>query len=201
MNDSSRLPVTGLVAQAVIRTTAMRAARSLMLSSFEDISCLAVEMIRRCATHVPVPAAVSGTRFGLTTNFDDGIVVLGSGTVRRRWARIVMVNFAFAEWKKDVLESAADRFERQAHRGDGQAACRYGADGKPDRPLDVCVLAGPAWRQPDGLCAHPARRRSALVTAFTLTSALPAHERLDEYAINPASPLATAHELLYHMWL
>lgn len=24
-----------------------------------------------------------------------------------------MVNFAFAEWKKDVLESAADRFERR----------------------------------------------------------------------------------------
>jgi len=24
-----------------------------------------------------------------------------------------MVNFAFADWKKDVLESAADRFERR----------------------------------------------------------------------------------------
>jgi hypothetical protein len=27
--------------------------------------------------------------------------------------RIAIVNFAFAEWKKDVLESAADRFERR----------------------------------------------------------------------------------------
>jgi hypothetical protein len=27
--------------------------------------------------------------------------------------RRAIVNFAFAEWKKDVLESAADRFERR----------------------------------------------------------------------------------------
>ena len=47
----------------------------------------------------------------LTPVPDDGIVV-----VRVRQAvsiKETMVNFSFSEWKKDVLESAADRFERR----------------------------------------------------------------------------------------
>jgi hypothetical protein len=35
----------------------------------------------------------------------------GQAPVSRR--RRTIVNFAFSEWKKDVLESAADRFERR----------------------------------------------------------------------------------------
>ena len=48
----------------------------------------------------------------LTPDLDDGIVVVrwsGNGCA----SRTAIVNFAFAEWKKDVLESAADRFERR----------------------------------------------------------------------------------------
>ena len=44
-------------------------------------------------------------------SFDDGIVVEGSGTgfpLRR-----TIVNLVYSDWKKDVLESAADRFERR----------------------------------------------------------------------------------------
>jgi hypothetical protein len=37
----------------------------------------------------------------------------GQAPAIRARLRIVMVNFAFADWKKDVLESAADRFERR----------------------------------------------------------------------------------------
>ena len=55
-----------------------------------------------------------GISFGLTTNLDDGIVVV---RVRHRLSALakgrLMVNFTFADWKKDVLESAADRFERR----------------------------------------------------------------------------------------
>jgi len=50
----------------------------------------------------------------LTTNLDDGIVVVG---VRHRLSVLakgrLMVSFTFADWKKDVLDSAADRFERR----------------------------------------------------------------------------------------
>jgi hypothetical protein len=42
---------------------------------------------------------------------DDAIVVGRSGTGFSE--RRATVNFAFSEWKRDVLESAADRFERR----------------------------------------------------------------------------------------
>lgn len=47
----------------------------------------------------------------LTTDSDDGIVVGGQARYRARW--MDMLNLALLEWKQDVLESAADRFERR----------------------------------------------------------------------------------------
>ena len=50
----------------------------------------------------------------MTANLDDGIVVVGG---RHQLSALrkdgFVVNFTFADWKKDVLDSAADRFERR----------------------------------------------------------------------------------------
>ena len=55
--------------------------------------------------------------FVLTRPCDDGIVVRWSGAGSHKGA---IVNFAYSEWKKDVLESAAERFERRLTEETGQ---------------------------------------------------------------------------------
>jgi hypothetical protein len=47
----------------------------------------------------------------LTIIPDDGIVVVGQAPVSLEGG--YLCNLALLEWKKDVLESAADRFERR----------------------------------------------------------------------------------------
>jgi hypothetical protein len=51
---------------------------------------------------------------------DDDIVVVGVGHRLSAFREEVMVNFALSEWKKDVLESAADRFERRLVEANGK---------------------------------------------------------------------------------
>ena len=59
-----------------------------------------------------------------------------------------MVNFALSEWKKDVLESAADRFERRLTEENGKLRVDMAQMGSRIVRWIFVFWLGP-WRQPE----------------------------------------------------
>ena len=73
------------------------------------------------------------------------------------------MNFAFSEWKKDVLESAAERFERRLTEEPGTLRVEVARMDSHHR-LDVCVLARPPRRDAYRVCDAPSAVVSQIVT-------------------------------------